>query len=280
MKKKIGAWIIIILIGILLLGILFFTIDSYRIKHNKAPIFAVQYKIVNDGGTVIYLGLGYKIIDYKTINGNNKSYIGSYFMKYEDYLNEDIVTNLNNIQNQNEKYVPFTQLPKEYSFEQALKDGCFIISYKNIYNKQELDKFIKNTEINSKNRIPDTIRIIQYTVEGDMILTDIEYTKDNKYKITTDNTRDKFSTKEDRIITTKEDYSGEIYNITKTEDGEYNKIKLTVYKPSSESKDETICSYLKSANVYESGPTFLATVLQVEENLFFVKPEKEANLRR
>ena len=68
MKKKIGIWIILIIIGILLLGMLFFAVDTYRIKNDKPPIFAVQYSVLKDGGTTIYIGLGYKIIDYNVID--------------------------------------------------------------------------------------------------------------------------------------------------------------------------------------------------------------------
>lgn len=95
MKKKIGIWIILIIIGILLLGMLFFAVDSYRIKNDKAPIFAVQYKVLKDGGTTMYIGLGYKIIDYNIIDGNDKTYIGSLFMKYEDYAKENLKINNN-----------------------------------------------------------------------------------------------------------------------------------------------------------------------------------------
>lgn len=286
MKKKLGIWITLILIGIVLLGMLFFTVDSYRIKQNRPPIFAIQAQVLKDGGTVIYYGLGYKIIDYHTIEGKNEIQIGSYFMKYENKI-VNATPDISNTPIQYQKYVPLTQLPQEYSFEQALKDKCFIISYKNIYNKKILDEFIENTGMNSKNRIPDTIRIVQYTVEGDMILTDIEYTKDGNYKITTDNTRDKFSSKEDRVITKKEDFPGKIYGIVQTEEENYIKIELALYaiidyidETSKQYKNETIAIYSKTATIYELGPTILATVLQVEENLFFVEPDETQNLRK
>lgn len=122
MKKKIGIVIILIIIGILLLGMLFFAVDSYRIKNDKPPIFAVQYSVLRDGGTTIYIGLGYKIIDYNVIDGNDKTYIGSYFMKYEDYAKENLEINYNETDKvKNTKYVPLEQLPKEYKESLEIK---------------------------------------------------------------------------------------------------------------------------------------------------------------
>ncbi len=288
MKKRIGIVIILIIIGILLLGMLFFAVDSYRIKNNKPPIFAVQYKVLKDGGTTMYIGLGYKIIDYNIIDGNNKIYIGSLFMNYEDHTDENLKSN-NNEENkvQNTKYVPLEQLPKEYTFEQALKDRCLIISYKNIYNKGILDEFIKNTGINSKNRTPDILRVAQWTTEGDLILTDVEYTKEGNYKIRHDSTRDKFSSEKDRIITTNDDFPGSFYGITEIEDGDYIELTLALYaeicyvdENAKIYEPYTISIYPKNTIYYDYGPTFIGEVLEVKENLFFVNPQNDKNMRR
>lgn len=288
MKKKIGITIVLIIMGILLLGMLFFAVDSYRIKNNRPPIFAVQYNVFKDGGTTMYLGLGYKIIDYNIIDGNDKAYIGSYFMKYEDYAKENLKIN-NNEKDivQNSKYIPLENMPKEYSFDQALKDGCLIISYKNIYNKGMLDKFIENTGINSKNRIPDVLRVAQWTTEGDLILTDVEYTKEGKYKIRHDSTRDKFSREEDRVITTNDDFPGDFYGITEMENGDYIELTLALYalidyvdENSKIYEPYTIAMYPKTTIYHDSGETFIGEVLEVKENLFFVKPQDSENMRR
>ena len=286
MKKKIGIVIILIIIGVLLLGMLFFAVDSYRIKNDKPPIFAVKYKAFKDGGTTMYIGLGYKIIDYNVIDGNDKTYIGSYFMNYDTYVEENTKNIVNNEIKQNTKYVPLEQLPKEYTFEQALKDGCLIISYKNIYNKGMLDKFIENTGVNSKNRIPDILRVAQWTTEGDLILTDVEYTKEGKYKIRHDSTRDKFSRQEDRIITTNDDFPGNIYGITEIEDGDYIELTLALYaeicyvdENAKIYEPYTIAMYPKTTIYHYSVENFIGEVLEVKENLFFVKPQNSLNMR-
>lgn len=219
-NKKIGMWIVLILIGILLFGMLFFTI---------------------------------------------------YFMKHEN-------------DEQNDKYIPLEQLPRDYTFEQALKDRCLIVSYKTIYNKERLDEFIKNTAINSSNRIPDIIRVVQCTLEGDMTFTDIEYTKEGKYKIRHDNTRDQYAAEEDRTITLQE-FPGEIYSVTEIEEEGYLKVELAPYKNNEHTnsnidtyKNETICIYSKTAIMYQTGPTFIATVLDVRDKWVLVQPKDEKNL--
>ncbi len=88
MKKVVK--IIGIIIGIIVvLGIVFFTIDYNRVKNNELPLFCIQIDEANDGGTRIYLGLGYKVIDFNTISGYDDIKIGTWFMDYEDF-NEKI----------------------------------------------------------------------------------------------------------------------------------------------------------------------------------------------
>lgn len=78
-----------IVIGIIiLLGIIFFTVDYYRLKNNETPIFVVKGIVYRDGGTTEYLGLGYKIIDYNMTNGYDEIKFGSWFMKYDNFQGE------------------------------------------------------------------------------------------------------------------------------------------------------------------------------------------------
>ena len=41
-----------------------------------------------DGGTVEYLGLGYKVIDFHTVAGFDDIKIGTWFMNYNDFDEE------------------------------------------------------------------------------------------------------------------------------------------------------------------------------------------------
>lgn len=86
--KSVIKIIFIVIAFIIILGVIFFLIDYNRVKDNEKPIFCILEQEVNDGGTKIYLGLGYKVIDFNTLSGFDKMKIGSYFMNYEDFTDE------------------------------------------------------------------------------------------------------------------------------------------------------------------------------------------------
>lgn len=91
--------------------------------------------------------------------------------------------------------IALEDLPEKYSFEDAVTDKCVIsVHGMEIYNKDELDKFIENVNRNE----PDFIRCINYTEEGDMIITDVEFEEDNRFKVALDTTRDNWMDSENR----------------------------------------------------------------------------------
>ncbi len=86
---KILFKVLSIIIGIvIILGILFFIVDYSRVKNNQIPIFCIPVGIAMDGGTIEYLGLGYKVIDFNTISGYDDIKIGTWTMKYSDFDDE------------------------------------------------------------------------------------------------------------------------------------------------------------------------------------------------
>ncbi len=89
MKKLLKA-IVVILGIIIILGIVFFTVDYNRIQKQEKPIFCIQNPagMINDGGTIEYFGLGYKIIDFHTLAGYDDIKIGTWFMEYNDFEEE------------------------------------------------------------------------------------------------------------------------------------------------------------------------------------------------
>ncbi len=77
--KKIINITFIIIIAI----ICFITIDTVLVnKYEKRPIFAIHTKTYDDGGTKVYLGLGYKVIRYHQVQGRRDSEIGLWSMNY------------------------------------------------------------------------------------------------------------------------------------------------------------------------------------------------------
>ena len=80
-----------IVLGIIvILGIIFFVIDYNRVKKQEKPIFCIQNPagVINDGGTIEYFGLGYKVIDFHTLAGFDDIKIGTWFMNYNDFQEE------------------------------------------------------------------------------------------------------------------------------------------------------------------------------------------------
>lgn len=110
-------------------------------------------------------------------------------------------------------------LPQDYNLVNAIKDNCVIsIHGRKIYNKDELDRFLEN--VNNNNA--DFMRCINYTIEGDMLITDINFEGSNSFRITMDWTRDEWSSKEDRTYK-----YGRYTKLEKEENGEGTSIILT-----------------------------------------------------
>lgn len=181
----------------------------------------------------------------------------------------------------------------EYSLEKAVEKGYVVITNDNkIYNKDKLERFIKNTEINSKNRIEDSIKIMQYTIEGDPIIKELSYKiKDETYELsgkqvnkTTyilkhDNTQDKWSVETDRKITINDDIPGNIFTITESKDGDYINVELAlcaeicyVNENAKMYENIHICSYRENAEIVTTSATNItqypnSSINTSEENL-------------
>ena len=88
--KKILKVVAGILGIIVVLGIVFFTVDYNRVKNQEKPIFCIKSPAgwILDGCTIEYFGLGYKVIDFHTIAGFDDIKIGTWFMDYNDFEEE------------------------------------------------------------------------------------------------------------------------------------------------------------------------------------------------
>ena len=86
--KKDTKILCIVLAIIIALGIIFFIFDYNRVKNNETPIFCINSATYRDGGSKEYLGLGYIVIDFNRTNGYDVMKIGTWFMNYEDFIEE------------------------------------------------------------------------------------------------------------------------------------------------------------------------------------------------
>ena len=85
-KKKIFC---VVLGMIVTLSVFFFLIDYNRVRKQENPIFCISNEeMYQDGGTKVYFGLGYKVIDFNTLLGFDDIKIGTWFMDYDDFDEE------------------------------------------------------------------------------------------------------------------------------------------------------------------------------------------------
>ena len=79
-KRIINIFFIVILVIIAMI-----TTDYIRVaKYEKKPLFAIKTKTYKDGGTKVYTGLGYKVIDYNQLQGRRDIEIGTWSIKYNN----------------------------------------------------------------------------------------------------------------------------------------------------------------------------------------------------
>lgn len=90
MSKKTFIRIIIIIFILLLISIFTFVLDINKIIDKKEPIFSIQKAVYEDGGTVEYLGFGYKIYKFKNKNGVESIKFGGIFSTYEKIVGDEV----------------------------------------------------------------------------------------------------------------------------------------------------------------------------------------------
>lgn len=67
MEKKTVKRLIVIVLVLILLIITLFCADIYKVLNNEEPIFSIRKATYEDGGTVEYVGFGYKIFKIRKI---------------------------------------------------------------------------------------------------------------------------------------------------------------------------------------------------------------------
>ena len=175
------------------------------------------------------------------------------------------------------KNASLEELPQSYTIEQAIKDGCFTVTYYSVYNKEYLDNFIENTKHDAQNRVASSIRIVATTVEGNLILYDLSYDGE-KYTLKSDYTRDKYMAEENRKVVINDDIPGRFYTIALRQDGETMRLELILTAEVSQKEggkkyeDINIVSYPLNATMYPVAHEFRAEVLEVFDNVMWIKP--------
>lgn len=224
MNKKIVTIVIIIIALILLFPI------PMRLK---------------DGGSIRFQALLYSVTKYHKLDHNAEDGyvdgIGIEILGMEVY-NSTEKTN-NNI-NEGKQQLNATEK--------------VIIGHDKITNMILLDNFLDNTNQYNKEKSSCRVEIVTYTIEGDEIITTLEYNKENnEFIVTKDNTKDEFATEKDRKVETKK-YSNDTYNLEKRIKNnnihlvlvdKENEINICVYDKELEENKDTNKTKIKDAKL-------------------------------
>jgi len=69
--------------GIIVVLLIMTAVDVIAVaRYDSGPFFAINLKTYKDGGTKVYYGLGYKVINYNVTEGRKGKVVGSWFMPY------------------------------------------------------------------------------------------------------------------------------------------------------------------------------------------------------
>jgi hypothetical protein len=87
--------------------------------------------------------------------------------------------------------IPLDQLPQEYTSEMAIANGDYVDMHGTISNETAMDAFLQKFY----DKEDAFLRKVQFTVEGDPIITDFSF-QDLEFTVKTDSTRDQFGPQE------------------------------------------------------------------------------------
>lgn len=89
MKKKFKI-MIFISVSVIVLFIIFITTDSIRAKNNEKPLFAIQTKQYEDGGSKKYVGLFYNVYEVHSLE-IRKEWLNEDGTLKEEYKDQAII---------------------------------------------------------------------------------------------------------------------------------------------------------------------------------------------
>jgi len=88
---KTGTKIIVVLGVVILIALILFSVDLSKVNNNEKPIFCKQTQTYDDGGSIEYIGFGYKVIKYVNLEDDRIMYkIGTWFMKFDNPINKEL----------------------------------------------------------------------------------------------------------------------------------------------------------------------------------------------
>ncbi len=171
------------------------------------------------------------LVSYQKLDCDHKDYyynpkgdytITEYTIKEGIFFNELKITyGIGNSCDIDTTFKKLELLSDAFSIEDAIRDGNYVIYEGKVYNEVSYDQFMKEVEGHN----PSTLRIVTTTEEKDVLVTDLEYLKDGKFKVTHDKTRDRHS-HENYIMAYKFDHIGVYKNKFYAYNGSLNDVTV------------------------------------------------------
>ena len=161
--------------------------DKYRM-YERAGFSVDEFIVVKDDGfmnpLIIYTSLDSEVPDEATVDPVEES-VG----KTGDGEDDSKLLS---------SWTPLADLPVQYNMDAAIADGVYVNVYGNeIYNQELVDAF--HTDVSAGRAA--FMRVVRYTIEGDAMIADYQFDGD-RFTVSMDNTRDKWSSVENRVIST------------------------------------------------------------------------------
>lgn len=170
--------------------------SAWSLQKDLDEMISDYEKLDCDGKTYYYNSKeNYTITEY----GINKGiFLNEVYISYGHGNSCDIDT----------KFKKLELLAERFTISDAIRDGNYVMDGDKIYNEEAYDKFMANV----KKKKPSTLRIVTTNTDGDVLITDLEYLKGGKYRVSYDGTRDRNSKNHESIIAYKFDHLKESKN--------------------------------------------------------------------
>lgn len=277
MKKwlKITLIVLGILIGIV-------AIDTLQAKiFDNSPLLKIRDNL--DGGTTDYIDKGLFVNHYHC-NDNEKvtTWKGTKFAcSMKESTNDEIIINtIDDFYNTSlTKNNDIRKLDSKYTFDDAIKDNCFMEANGELYNSDLYSKFKEDYT----NKNDSYIRVGRATIEGDLTFYDILYlANNNEIYVVLDYSRDEFGNSSELKLE-KYNYSLEYENnwiLTNEEKIENNNYFTIASLENYLNEDDTFIQTFRVLNVADSNDEnyqYLTIRAFQDEEVVTVKVLKELN---
>lgn len=89
-KRTVKRLLISVIVLVIVISTLFCA-DVYKILNDNEPMFSIKKAVYEDGGTVEYIGLGYKIFKIKKVEYSmDQIKFGTIFSSYETVVGDEV----------------------------------------------------------------------------------------------------------------------------------------------------------------------------------------------